>query len=179
VSVSCWQSKWWPSMEPAVFVSFFLFLPFYFISYRLRWHIFCIYKMFDPIIFVEYFLYSLLHIHHRGLTDYLLSSCYFHPMRSHRNEFYTPCWSSSEFCLLWLFLTSPCREFRSIKDVFASEGVRQLVFSVCYLKQWLMASHVLTKDLCLLKPQTEKVNLSKRPWTVKIKYHYLMTPTQL
>ena len=79
------------------------FPPFYFISYRLRWHIFCIYKMFDPIIFVEYFLYSLLHIHHRDLTDYLLSSCYFHPIRSHRNEFYTPCWSSSEFCLLWLF----------------------------------------------------------------------------
>jgi len=77
------------------------------------------------------------------------------------------------------FLTSSCREFRSIKDVFASEGVRQLVFSVCYFKQWLMASHVLTKDLCWLKPQIEKVNLSMRPWSVKIKYHYLMTPTQL
>lgn len=164
-------------MEPAVFVSFFFSFLFHFVSPTLT-YLLHLQNVRSYYLCRVLLILSSSHASSRPdrlFTVFLLFSSY---ALTQKWILYTLL-EQIRVLLAVAFLTSPCREFRSIKDVFASEGVRQLVFSVCYFKQWVMTSHVLTKDLCWLKPQTEKVNLSMRPGTVKIKYYYLMTPTQL
>lgn len=166
-------------MEPTVFVSCILILPF--ISFRIAYadissaftkcSILLSLSSTSYTLFFTYIITTWQIIYRLPVISILCA-------RTEMN-FIHPAGAVPSSCSCGFFLTSPCREFRSIKDVFGSEGVRQLVFPVCHFKQWLMAAHVLTKDLCWLKPQTETVNLSMRPWRVKIKYHYLMTPTQL